>query len=324
MLIDWKDWGAPRLCFATTEGDGNAGGGGEAPPASTEGAPAATGAEATALGGGTEATEGEHPVSWREDWREALAGSDDAALRHLKRFASPENFSKSYRDLQKRLTSGSPALPEDATPEEVAAYDKQMGIPEAPEGYKLSFPQEMGATEADTATLAAFQQHMKAAHVPPAAAKAAFDFYMKRMGETRAEFGSSAQEANLSSIAELRGEWKGREYTRNMGLAQEFLAKHFEGSDEALEQVLSARLPSGVQIGNYAPFVKGIVAMARSYADDEALIGGDGAGGGKSIDEEIADLNKKAVTTKLSKSEDARLDELYTARLRREERGRAA
>jgi len=308
------------------EGDGNPGGGGDAAGGNEGGAGgAAAGNESTALTPGAEAgAETTETGSWREDWRESLAGGDEAALRQLKRFASPENFAKSYRELQKRLTTGAPALTEDATPEEIAAYDKQIGVPDKPEGYKLSFPQEMGATEADTATLAAFQEHMKAAHVPPSAAKAAFDFYMKRMQETRAEFGSAAQEANLNSIAELRGEWKGREFTRNTGLAKEFLGKHFEGSEDALEQVLNARLPNGVSIGNYAPFVKGIVAMARAYADDEALIGGDGAGGGKSIADEIADLVKKSATTKLSKSEDARLDELYAARLRAEERGQRA
>jgi hypothetical protein len=84
--------------------------------------------------------------------------------------------------------------------------------------------------------------------------------------------------------------------------------------------VLEASLPNGVQVKNFAPFIKGLVAMARTYADDEALVGGDGAGGGKPIDTEYKELVDKSATSRLSADENKRLMELSEARVARAEK----
>jgi hypothetical protein len=279
-------------------------------------------------GGADPAPEPAEPTA--PDWRTRYAGDDKAALKRAEKWASEQDFFKSYRSLENRLRTGQtfPELPEGATPEEVTAHRKALGIPEKAEGYGIVYPDDLKPTEADTAALNAFQQFMHDRHVPPSAAKAAFEFYMtstKAGQEARAE---AANEATLQSIADLRSEWKGREYTRNLTLAKEFLAgtgafahlpePYFD--PEAMESVLKVELPNGVKLGDYAPFVKGFAKLARSLADEEALIGGDGAGGGKSIDDEIAELRTKSVTGKITKAEDARLNQLYEARIAREER----
>lgn len=265
------------------------------------------------------------PQGWREDWRESLAGADKSFLSTLKRYATPENFAKSWREQQKKLSSrpAEISLPENATPDEIAAHRKALGVPETPEGYKFAFPAEMETTEGDATALTAFAEHMHARNVPPAAAKAAFDFYVEKMASGQAERAASAEAATLENLVELRAEFKGREFARNMRLADELLMKHF-GDDQttldAVNEVLATRLASGVQVMNYAPFMKGLFAMARAQADEESLIGGDGAGGGKSMDDEYHELIKEGALKPLPAAKQARLMELAEARVAREER----
>lgn len=332
-------WLLSKGLFA--EGDGNAGGGTGGGDGGTtvpggQGGSTPPPADRTLLGGGTDPGAdgaddkgGEGAVAWRDDWRETMAGDDAAFLRTLKRYTTPENFAKGFREQQKKLSAGQTAggLPEDATPEEVAAYRKAAGIPDKPDGYGFAFPEALAPTEADTEALTAFQEHMHAANVAPGAAKAAFDFYVKNMEAGRAAMAEMAEKATLDNLAELRGEFKGREFARNTKIADEFLLKHFgndQASLDALNEILATRLESGVQVMNYAPFMRGLFAMARAYADDESLIGGDAGGGGKSIDEEKDELVKKSAKQRLTPAEDKRLDELIAAQLRRDERSSRA
>lgn len=316
----------------TAEGDDNAGaGGGSDTIAGSAGGDdlrrPALGDDGSGGGGADTggAAEGGTPPTWREDWRETLSGGDDAALKQLKRFASPENFAKSYRDLQRKLSTGSTAaaLPENATDDEVAAYRKAQGVPEKADGYGLAWAEGIKPSETDTATLAGFTEFMHGRHVPPGSVKAAFDWYQQHVATAATKHLEAMQEATLENLGELKAAYPGREYKRNMTITEDFLGKHFDGDEAALDLVLGAEVMTKagpVKIKNFAPFIKGMVAMARSYADEEALVGGDGNRGGKSIEDEIAELRTKSVDGKITKAEDARLNDLYAARVARENR----
>lgn len=293
-----------------------------ATPATPDPAPAAVPAAApvrTALPVDDSGADADADAGGGSDWRKLIAGDDEKALKRLERFAQPQDFFKSYRDTENKLRAGAklPTLPDDATPEEIAAHRKALGIPEKSDGYGLAFPQEMKPTEADTAALGAFADHMHAAGVPPAFVKPAFDFYMQTMRDGDAAKVAAAEEATLQSLGELRSEYKGREFGRNMKLADEYLMRYC-GDDSTLldtvNQVLDMRLPNGVKV-MHSPYMKVLFKAARDTADDEALLGGDVANGGKSIKEEYDGLIKKSVTPgqKLTATEDAKMRELAGA-----------
>lgn len=304
---------------ATAGGDGNVA------PETTETKPVAS-ALAVAAGdddGGGDPPAG-NPAATPENWRAILSGGDEALSKLVNRYTTPQNFAKAFAETRTKLRSGQHAQPlaEDATPEEIAAYRKAVGVPDAPEGYGFAFPQDSGATEADAAVLGEFSKFMHDRHVPPAAAKAAFDFYLSRMTEGRAAREEAAQEATLENMAQLRSAFPGRELQRNFRIADEFAQQHFTEHDEleAFNEVMQARLPNGVRIMDYAPFMKGLFKAARSQADEEALYGGDAGGGGRSIDEQIAEYRAKAVAGKITKAEDERYNQLLAARINRDER----
>ncbi len=119
-----------------------------APPAAEPGATPPAGAEPPAatppakpdagapLAGGGSAADPEKPVAatWPEDWRKQMAGGDEAYLKQLERFDSPAAVGKSLREAQLKISQGGakPALPKDATPEQLAAFRKEAGSPRPP------------------------------------------------------------------------------------------------------------------------------------------------------------------------------------------------
>ena len=256
------------------------------------------------------------PAGWPDNWREMLAGEDPAALRALKRYGSVSGLWQKVVNQEKLISAGAhkvpAALPEDATPEEVAAYRKAHGIPEAPEGYGIAFNPDLKPSEADTALLNGFLTDMHGRNVPPGAAKAAFEWYQSQMVRTREEQAAEAARARHHVTTELRKEF-GADYKRNLALADEFLGAH-----PGIAKLIDPARPD-------LDIVRDIVSLARAGADEEALYGGDGFGGGKSIDDQIKELLDKSVSGTMTRAEDARLTQLYEARVARDtKRGRAA
>ena len=274
---------------------------------------------------------GDPPAALPDNWRDLMAGGDEKLAKRLSRYTSSENIAKALVETQDKLRAGQtlPTLPDDATEEEISAFRKQVGVPEKPEDYGFAFPEHACASEDDNGVFWAFAKHLHDRHISKndPGAKAAFEFYLNRMNEARAQRAEFEGKATLESMAELRAEFPPNELKRNNKIADEFLMKHF-GEDQqtldAINMVLDTRLPNGVKVMHYAPFMKGLFAMARSYADDEALLSGDAAGGGKSIDEEFNDLIKESVANSKEFNRDkakvARLNELAAAKERRSAR----
>lgn len=310
------------------EGDGNAGGGtGGDAGAGDQKLPASDGAAADTMLTGDDA--GADPAGGAADaeapdWRAKIAGDDAKELAWLKRFTTEENYHKNVRALRQRMSAGiaQSGPPEDATDAEIAAYRKTAGIPEKAEGYGLAFPEGAAPTEADTAALAGFAEHMHAAHMTPAAAKTAFAFYAQKMAEAREAQAEFVRDAEAETRAELRAEWGPREFTRNIAIGYEFLEKHM--GDKAAS-LAGLRLADGRPLGKHPDFNRLLVSAGRATADEEALIGGDGGGGGKSIDDEFNELVQKA--GRRTPAEEKRALQLAEAKVAREERqgrGRAA
>lgn len=318
--------------FLLAEGDGGEGGGSPAPaPAPAAPAPVRTTAlSAGGEGGGTPAPApaGDGAPSWPENWRELAAGDDAKALTRLQRMSTPADLFKSYREIEARVSRGQIAtLPDDATPEEVTAYRKTLGVPEAPDGYGLAFADGTQVSDADKETLASYAKAAHDLHLPPGQAKALFEWYGKQQAAAVQQRNEAAEDATLKSLADLRGEFKGREYDRHMRITDEFLMQHFGGEPEMLEalnSVLTMRLPNGVPVMYSAPFMKGLFKMAAAHADEEALIGGDIIGSGKSMDDEYQELIRESVTKPSefhkNAAKVARLDQLAAARVARDER----
>src|SRR5262252_4324023 len=106
--------------------------------------------------------------AFTESWREELAGSDKAFRKTLDRFESPAAFAKAYKELTARLSSGdlkaTKPPPDNATPEQIAAWRAEHGLPHSAAAYVdgLQLGDGTATGEAERALLASFaDQAMK-------------------------------------------------------------------------------------------------------------------------------------------------------------------
>ena len=77
------------------------------------------------------------------DWRAAIG--EPGLRRVAEKFASPAEVVKSYAALQSRLGRSVVKPGPDAGPEELAAYRRQLGVPDSAEGYDVTLADDLPA-----------------------------------------------------------------------------------------------------------------------------------------------------------------------------------
>jgi hypothetical protein len=78
------------------------------------------------------------------DWRQDMAAGDRAFLKTLERFENPAALAKAYKELSSKLSAGEirafKGPPNDATPEQTAAWRTAHGLPEDASAYLEQVP----------------------------------------------------------------------------------------------------------------------------------------------------------------------------------------
>jgi hypothetical protein len=229
-------------------------------------------------------------ATWPDDWREQLAGGDEKELKRLQRFTSPLTLRKSHRALEQKLSSGElkKALGPDATPEEVAAWRKDMGVPEKPDGYDLKFDNGLVIGEDDKPLVAAFLTAMHAENATPSQVKAGVAAYYKIQEQQQADRAQKDAEVRAAAEDDLRAEW-GVEYRRNVGMVQALLATVPE---EARDLFASARLADGTPMFSHPDMLRFFVGLQREINPAATLVPNTG-NQAQTIDNELSDLKAK-------------------------------
>jgi hypothetical protein len=200
------------------------------------------------------------------DWR---AGITDPELKtQAERFTSPLDAVKSVVDLRKRESTAIRIPGEGAKPEEVAAYRKQIGVPETPEGYK--FP-DLAAGETLTdemkASRALWAKRFHDRNVPAAVASALID---ELRADTEAVLAGQV-EADTAYAKEqdtvLRREW-GADYDKNKEFANRAISRLFA---DQLDAVRAIEAKTGRFILDDARFVKAFAQIGREAAEGGLL-----------------------------------------------------
>lgn len=226
--------------------------------------------------------------SWPDDWRDRLAGGDADLRKRLDRFADPTMIVKSWQEADKKITSGQfkKALPDGAKPEEVAAYRKEMGIPDEPEKYPLEAPKEITLTDADKPVLEAVKKFAHERALDPKTVQELTNFYLGNRELELQTFREGADTVVAQRTGELRTEWGG-DYNKNVALGNNFIA---EVMGERGKELASVALADGTPLGSHPMFVKFVAQAARSYAPPEMLT--EVATGGVNVESRINDLKK--------------------------------
>lgn len=285
---------------------------------------------ASALGAGdlpTDTGAPAAPVDWPQDWKDKLAGEDPKLKGFVSRYGSPAAIAKAAFEANNKIRSGQyrRALGDDASPEEIAAYRKEAGIPDDAAGYDLgvTIADDAPTAEADKAILDHFKTAFHSLNVPPATAKGIvkeFYAYQNDLMEVRRH---AAIERTAEARAAMRQEM-GQDYGRNLMVAKQWLTDHL-GGDDARNAMADLELSDGTRLGDHPAFVKMVVQAALANADDGQLATAE-FGGGQSVAEQYNEaLNLKYTDPNKyhSPEHQAKLERLAVAKIRSEQRSAA-
>ena len=296
--MQFKKWS-----FQDQAGDADAGGGDAAKIA----------ADAAAAAKSGEGDKGKTPQIWPDDWRKNLAGDDAASLKQLERYQSPTDIWKKARSLEQRLSSGElkSNLPKDATPEQVALWRTENGIPEKPELYDVGT-----IADEDKPAITGYLAQMHSVNASPAVVKAGLDWYNKEVERLNDEAAVRDKEFAKQSEDALRAEW-GSEYRLNVNKINGLL----ETAPAAVrDEIMHGRLANGEPFMAHPEVMKWLNGMARQLNPVTTIIPGAGANIGNAIEDEIKGIEKMMKEDRKAYNEDekaqSRLRELYGARER--------
>lgn len=155
----------------------------------------------------------------------------------------------------------------DATPEEWAAFYKQLGAPEKAEDYAVTVPE--GADPAETALI---QGMFKKANLLPEQAKALLEV-RNELYAKQSELAKQAEEKRIAAIetankqqaSELAAEW-GAKATENMELARRGVTQFIDGGQEKQQAVILAM----EQALGYKETIKFFHGIGRAIGEHDA------------------------------------------------------
>lgn len=258
---------APSDATTTTATTGATDGAGAASTTETGKPPATAGTVLDATDDGKAAAT---PADWPADWRERMAGDDKAFLNTLKRYSSPLTYAKAGFEAQQKIRSGEVKKPlsAEATPEELATYRKENGIPEAPDGYEIKLSEGMVPGEADKPMLDAFKGFAHGKNWTPAQLNEVVDWYYQQQDAQSAQKFEVDKGIKESTIETLRQEW-GPEYPANINAISNFL----DGAPEGVKSsIMYARAQDGTLLGNNPNVLRWLADLSREAMPGAGLV----------------------------------------------------
>lgn len=260
------------------------------------------------------------------DWRKAMAGSDDKALKTFERFATPADAGKAYLEAVNKIRSGEllKPLPKDATPEQISEYRRALEIPEKPEGYFEKLPNGLVIGEDDKPLFDGFAKAMHELNAPPAMMYKAVEWYYGMQDQQIQAQQVADTESKTKLEGALRTAW-GNDFTSNASIYQSFVASAPETVRDALTQARDAE-------GNFVLYkpevVSWLVQQAREINPAGHIVPAGGDASVQSISKERDSILEVMRTDRQRYNRDAamqaRLTQLNGAIAKLQERGRAA
>lgn len=194
------------------------------------------------------------------DWRETLP---DDLKKHASRFNSIEDLVKANVDSRQKLSKAIIPPGKDAGDEEVAAYRKAIGVPEAPDGYKFELPEGAEASENDKAFHSKMAEAFHGLNVTEEQAKG-----LNKVWNELSEAAKQAQVEADKEFAEqadaaLRKAWGG-DYDANKAHADRAAEQMF-GSD--LDEVRHLETKDGRFVMDHPVMLKAMAQIGREMTE---------------------------------------------------------
>ena len=260
------------------------------------------------------------------DWRKAITGGDEKALKTFERFSTLQDAGKAYLEAVNKIRSGELAkpLPKDATPEQIAEWRKGNGVPETPEGYFEKLPNGLVIGEDDKPLFDAVAQKLHGRNVPPEVIHDLAEWYYGMQDDQIQAQQAADGEAKSALDTALREAW-GTDFKANAGIYANFVAS---APTEVQQALTTARDAEGNFILYKPEVVSWLVGQAREINPAGHIVPSAGDGGMQSIQAEIESIKTFMRTNRAEYNRDTAKQERYRqlidARIKLEQRGKAA
>lgn len=245
---------------------------------------------------------------WAADWREKAANGDEKRLNQLKRYASPQAALDALAEAQKKISSGviKQALPDKPTPEQLAQYRADNGIPETPDKYDLTLPDGLVIGANDKPMVDEFLKEMHQTNASPEQVKSALTAYYKIQQDFLTKMEDADQEFRTGSEDHLRAEW-GDDFRRNMNLVANFRDSMPE---DVQNIILGGRAPDGRMMSDHPVVLNWLATIAAEVNPVGAILPSGGQGGMDTLIAEKATLESKMGTKAYGQKERTRYTEI--------------
>lgn len=193
------------------------------------------------------------------DWR-SLA-TDEKSVNRLKHFESMDDLAEFVREADTWRRRAVLVPNSKSTPEEIAKYQKAIGVPDTPDGYDLDVSKDAPADEKELVDRLRSAAH--AVNVTPAQLGAMIEWHKAETAAVEAREQENAADQLSQAKAELSRTW-GPDYQKNAGVAQKAMGRGFEGF---AEDWAGLELKDGTKIGNHPLTLKGFARLGRLFGE---------------------------------------------------------
>lgn len=208
--------------------------------------------------------------TWPDDWRTKVAGDRPEIAKRLERYATPKEVADALLSVQQRIGAGElrSVLPKNATPEQVATWRQENGIPEAPDKYELKLKSGQAVPDEDKPIINGLLKTLHGVNANSAVASQAVDWYYEEV--TRRTNERVQKDADFAREAEdaLRAEW-GNEYVLNRNLITGLVDT---APAEVRDLIKGARLGNGDPLLSNPLSLKWLNSLAREINPPTALV----------------------------------------------------
>lgn len=270
---------------------------------------------------GTPETKGGPPQDWPDDWRSKLS-PDGKHAKTLDRFASPNALLDSYLALRGKVDSGElkavKAYPDKGKPEEQAAWRKEHGIPDSPDGYSLKFPDGLVVGDDDKPFVDDFLKTAHGVNATPEQVNNLLHWYYGNQEKAVQQL----EEKDVAYLKDtedtLRAEWGG-EYRTNVNAIKGLIDTMPQDIQDAFA---NARLGDGTALMSNPHMARWLVHTARTINPMATVVPGAGAAAASAIDDEIAQIENVMRTDRKAYNGNEKMQERYRVLLGARERAK--
>ena len=196
------------------------------------------------------------------DWRATLTSDD--AKEYAERFPDIGKLVDGALEQRKQLSTAIIPPGKDAEPEEVAAYQKRIGVPKTAEDYKFALPKGEELTDSDKAFQASLAKTFHSANITVDQAKLLNTSWNEMVKGTREAQTEADTQFAEEAESDLRKTWPGEEYDKNKAHAERAAAWAF---GDQVEEVRHLETKDGKFIMDHPVMLRAMAAIGREMQE---------------------------------------------------------